>query len=116
MTEMRLYVDEDAEQRSLVRALRERGIDVTTALEAGMIGHSDEEQLDHAVREERAIYTLNVGDFARLHQEYLAAGRRHCGIIVIPSQRYDVGRKIRRLVDLVETKSAQEIRNCIEFL
>ena len=116
MTEMRLYVDEDAEQRSLIRALREHGIDATAAFEADMVGRSDKDQLDHAIKEERAIYTLNVGDFARLHQEYLTAGRKHCGIIVIPSQRYDVGGKIRRLVELVKTKSAQEIRNRIEFL
>lgn len=116
MTEIRLYVDEDAEQRAIVGGLRARGVDVVTAWEAGMTGRSDGEQLEYAVEEERAIYTLNVSDFARLHKEYLAMGQEHSGIIVIPGQRYDVGQKIRRLAELIETKSAEEMRNHIEFL
>jgi hypothetical protein len=35
---IRLYLDEDSMSRSLVRALRSRGVDVMTALDAGMIG------------------------------------------------------------------------------
>lgn len=34
---VRIYVDEDAMDRDLVRALRARGIDVLTALEADMV-------------------------------------------------------------------------------
>ena len=116
MTKVRLYVDEDAEQRALVSGLRARGVDVTTAWEADMVGRSDEQQLDYAIEQQRTIYSLNVGDFARLHQEYLAAGREHFGIIVIPSQRYGIGEKIRRLADLVDARSGEEMRNHIEFL
>lgn len=116
MSKIRLYVDEDAEQRVLVDALRDHGIDVLTALEAGMIGRPDCEQLDYAVEHEHAIYSLNVSDFAKLHKEYLLAGQEHSGIVLIPKQRYDVGEKIRRLVDLVNSKTAEEMRNQIEFL
>ena len=38
---IRLYVDEDALDKDLIRALRARGVDVTTALEAGMIERDD---------------------------------------------------------------------------
>ena len=34
---LRLYFDEDSMHHGLVRALRARGVDVVTALEAGMI-------------------------------------------------------------------------------
>lgn len=116
MSDIRLYVDEDAEQRALVGGIRDRGVDVVTAMDAGMIGSTDREQLDYAVEHERAIYSLNVGDFARLHKEYRDAGKEHFGIVLIPKQRYDVGEKIRRLVDLVNSKTAEQMRNQIEFL
>jgi hypothetical protein len=40
-----LYVDEDSQDTSLMRALRSRGVDVIAAAEAGMNGRTDEEQL-----------------------------------------------------------------------
>ena len=41
----RLYIDEDAMDDDLVQALRLRGADVQTALEAGLVGRPDEEHL-----------------------------------------------------------------------
>ena len=41
---IRLYFDEDSMRRSLVRALRARGVDVITALDAGMIERDDAER------------------------------------------------------------------------
>ena len=34
---LRLYMDEDSMDHDLVRALRARGVDVTTALDEGMV-------------------------------------------------------------------------------
>lgn len=42
---LRLYLDEDAMDQALVRALRARGDDVMTAQKAGMIERSDTDQL-----------------------------------------------------------------------
>lgn len=47
---IRLYLEEDSMRRSLVRALRARGIDVITALDAGMIGRTVAEQTRHLLR------------------------------------------------------------------
>lgn len=116
MTEVRLYVDEDANEHAVVQGLRLRGIDVLTTIEAGRSGDSDEEQLAFAVSEARAIYTFNVGHFARLHAEYLTRGVEHHGIIVIPDQRYSVGEKIRRLAGLLRRVSAEEMMNRMEYL
>ena len=41
MTTIRLYMDEDSMDLALVRALRARGVDVTTALDQGMVQRSD---------------------------------------------------------------------------
>jgi len=40
---IRPYLDEDSMRRSLVRALRVRGVDLITALDAGMIEREDDE-------------------------------------------------------------------------
>lgn len=45
---IRLYLDEDAMDGDLVRALRARGVDVEPANEVGMIEREDEEHLRYA--------------------------------------------------------------------
>jgi len=116
MSSVRLYADEDAAEAAVVAGLRGRGIDVLTTLEAGRVGASDDEQLEFAAQSERAIYSFNVGDFARLHQEYLQRQKEHWGIIVIPEQRYSIGEKIRRIAGLLHSVTAVELRNRMEYL
>ncbi len=50
-------------RRSLVSALRARGVDVITALDAEMIERNDAEHLDYATQQGRVLCTFNVGDF-----------------------------------------------------
>lgn len=45
---IRLYRDEDSMRHALVAALRKHGLDVSTALEAGTSGETDEQQLAFA--------------------------------------------------------------------
>jgi uncharacterized protein DUF5615 len=114
--EIRLYIDEDAMSRALVRGLRSRGIDVTTVNEEEMAGQGDTTQLEYALQKERVFYTFNVGDFCRLHREYLTRGKSHSGIIVVNRQRYTIGEQLRFLLNLAKTKSADEMRNQLVFL
>ena len=102
--------------RALVRALRARGVDVTTALDEGMIERSDAEHLDYATAQGRVLYTFNVGDFYHLHTSYLAQGKSHAGIILVRQQSYSVGEQMRRLLKLMAAKSAEEMRDSVEFL
>ncbi len=113
---MRLYMDEDSMDQALVHALRARGVDVTTALNEGMIERDDTEHLDYATTQGRVLYTFNVGDFNRLHKGYLTQGKSHAGIILAPQQRYSIGEQMRRLLALMATKSADEMKNNVEFL
>ena len=62
-------------RRSLVRALRARGVDVITALDGGTIEREDAAHLDYATEQSRVLCTFNVGDFYRLHSDYLAQGK-----------------------------------------
>ena len=103
-------------RRSMVRALRARGVDVITALDAEMIEREDVEHLDYATEQGRVLCTFNVGDFCRLHSDYAAQGKPHAGIILMRQQTYSVGEQMRRLLRLIASKSAGEMENRIEFL
>jgi hypothetical protein len=111
-----LFVDEDAQHHGLAPSLRARGVDVVTAYEAGLIGADDDVLLAYASQEGRAAYTFNAGDFCRLHSQYLQQGLEHAGIIVVPRQRYAVGEQLRRLFQLINSKTAEEMRNHLEYL
>ena len=113
---IRLYLDEDTLREALVRTLRARGVEVVTALEAGMIERPDREHLEYATAQGRVLCTFNVGHFYQLHTEYLQRGMNHAGIILMPQQRYTLGEQLRRLLKLVATQSAESMRNEIEFL
>jgi hypothetical protein len=111
-----LYLDEDTMATALVVALRARGVDVQTVVEAGLRGKDDKAQLERAAANKRTLYTFNISDFCRLHREYLERGIEHAGIIVVPRQRYTVKQQIRLLLDLLKTKPAKEMRNTLYFL
>jgi hypothetical protein len=116
MSGVRLYVDEDASEMAVIVGLRARGVDLCTTLEAGRLGTSDSDQLAYAAEQERAIYTFNASDFARLHRDCLRAGRSHAGIIVISEQRYSIGEKIRRLAAFIHSMTAESLRDRIVYL
>lgn len=100
----------------LTDGLRLRGHDVLTTLDAVMTGVDDETQLAFAVQQGRAIYTFNVGDYLRLHAAYLSEGKEHAGIIVVSRRQLSIGEQLKRLSHLLNTKTADEMRNAVEFL
>lgn len=102
--------------RDLVRALRARGVDVTTALEEGMMDREDEAHLDHATQQQRVLLSFNRGDFYRLHAQYLAQGKPHAGIILANQQQHSVGERMRRILRLAASRSADDMENWVEFL
>jgi hypothetical protein len=113
---IRLYFDEDAMDADLVHALRIRGVDVTSALEQGMIRRSDIEHLEFSGLHGRVIYSFNVGDFQSLHCEYLTKGKHHSGIILGQQQRYSLGEQMRRLLNIKARISAEEMSDSVVFL
>jgi predicted nuclease of predicted toxin-antitoxin system len=89
----RLYSNENF-PRQIVLALRARGHDVLTILEAGLANQEipDAEVLAYASREGRAVLTLNRRDFIRLHRQR----PDHAGIIVC-AQDPDVDAQAERI-------------------
>ena len=116
MSRIRLYFDEDAMDPDLVRALRARDADVITARALGMIERRDEDQLRTATQQGRVLYSFNLADYYRLHTEWMASGRFHAGMILAQQQRHSVGDQLRRLVRLLGNRTAEEMRNWLEFL
>ena len=116
MSSICLYIDEDSMDCMLVRALRARNVDVITVQEVKRNAYIDAEQLEWATTHNRVIYSGNIGDFYNLHTTYITEGRLHAGIILVQQQRYSVGEQLRGILNLMATKSAEEMRNQLVFL
>ena len=116
MNQVEIYIDEDAMDSDLVAALRSRGVAVITALDAGLVGKSDDEQLAFASDHGCVLYTFNVSDFFELHTQCLGAGKEHAGMILSPQQKFSVGEQLRRILHLRAATTADGMRNQVEFL
>jgi hypothetical protein len=113
---IRLYLDEDAMAEALVQALTERGVDVTTANLENMVFRPDPEHLAYATKLDRVLYSFNVGDYCQLHSEWLSTNQPHAGIIVASQKKFSIGEQMRRLLRIINTFSAEEMTNNLEFL
>lgn len=113
---IRLYLDEDAIFEALIKALASEGTDVTTVSSVQRRGYSDEQQLLYATEQGRVIYTFNTKHYAALHNNFLKRGLSHAGIIVVPTRAISIGEQMRRIVQLVEALTAEEMQNRLEYL
>jgi hypothetical protein len=114
---IRLLLDEDAMSRSLASALRSKGVEVTTVGAERREEYSDEEQLVYAAEHGLVIYTFNRKDFMALHTNFLEQGISHAGIILAPEHgRYSIGEQLRRLLLIIEARSAEELKDQAIFL
>jgi Domain of unknown function (DUF5615) len=113
---IRFYFDEDAMDGDLIHALRIRGVNVTSALEQGMVRQLDTNHLEFATSQGCVLYSFNIGDFQQLHSEYLIQGKHHSGIVLCQQQRYSLGEQMRRLLNIVGRVSAEEMRDGLLFL
>ena len=109
----KLYLNEHLSPR-LADQLRKHGFDVRSSQEAELISADDDEQLAFAVSERRAIVTFNFRDFAVRHGEYMASGKEHWGIVL--STEEPIGVLLQRLLRLLNTVSAEELKNQIRWL
>ena len=103
-------------QSALVVALRARHVDVVTASDCKMINRSDEEHLRYANADGRVLYSFNIRDFSSLHEKWIANGHAHGGIILARQQRYSVGEQLRRLLQLLNRRSAAKMQSRLEYL
>jgi hypothetical protein len=109
----KLHLNEHLSPR-LAQQLRKHGFDVTSTLESNLVSKSDPQQLEFCCVEQRAILTFNIDDFTLLHDEYMASGKEHWGIIM--STREPIGVLLHRLLRLLNSLSADELKNQVQWL
>lgn len=109
MGSIHYYVDEHV-GTAVVRGLRQRGIAVTTVVEAETRSATDEEHLAFAQARGLVVFTQDA-DFLKLH----AAGVPHAGIVYAPQQT-SVGRCIHGLTLIARVLETEEISGRVGFL
>ena len=110
---IRLYLDEDVHKR-VAAALRLRHFDVISAHDIDHLSIDDDIQLQFATEHDRALLTFNTTHYLHLHQTWLREHKEHAGIIV--SNQLPLGETIRRLLNLLNHVTADEIRNQLYWL
>lgn len=113
---LKFYLDEDSADIGLVSVLQARGFDVVTSTDSGLLGANDLAQFEWCATRGFVMVTHNVGDFFHLHGEFLRQGKTHAGLILMRQQTMSIGEKLRRLVKISNKRSAEEMKNRVEFL
>ena len=103
------YTDEHV-ARAVIRGLRQRGVDVLTVPETGLLGAADEDHLERAQAEGRVLFTQDE-DFLRLH----AAGVAHAGIAYAP-QGTPIGQIVRGLMLIHQVLEPDDMTGHVEYL
>lgn len=94
-----LYFDENFSV-VVAKILQGYGYDTLTALEANMLGKSDEEQLAFAARSKRCLVTHNRLDFEELHSAFIKRGKVHAGIIIANRRKeHELARRLSRILN-----------------
>lgn len=99
---MKALLDEQLSPR-IAALLRQRGYDVVAVVDrTDLVGRSDRIILEVAGSEMRAVVTNNIKDFRPLAAEWLAQGRTHPGLILLPSSRTRTRLAVAALADALE--------------
>jgi predicted nuclease of predicted toxin-antitoxin system len=114
---IRLYFDHHIRGRFAVD-LRRQGFEVVQAREVGNELVADEVHLRWATDHRRVIFTHDLKDFPPLAEKWFLEGRDHAGIIlsVQPGRSAPYNVLLRRLLRLLETLTADEMVNRVEWL
>ncbi|HJT31571.1 MAG TPA: DUF5615 family PIN-like protein [Pirellulales bacterium] len=107
---LRYHLDENVDP-AVAAGLRGRGIDVTTANDAGLLGADDEEHVRFAVSEKRAIVTHDE-DFLVLHSRRVP----HAGIVFCHQEARTIGQIVQSLVLIDACVATEEMRDHVEFI
>lgn len=115
---MRLLLDEMISPRT-ARELREAGYDVQAVKKdrPELSGKSDHELVRCMATERRAIVTNDVADFQAIHDQFLAAGDEHYGMIftfdaTMPRSKDAIPQWVQTLTELLtEHTDVDSLRN-----
>lgn len=109
-TKIRFHLDENVDV-PVADALRRRGIDVTTTIDAGLVAANDESQLSYATAQGRVLVTHD-SDLLALHSN----GVPHAGICFCHKEKFSPGQLMHALLLVEACLQADEIVGQVEFL
>jgi hypothetical protein len=95
----------------VARGVRQPGIDVLTAHDAGRCGLPDQDQLAFATVEERVLVTFDP-DYLALHN----SGVNHAGVAWCQATKYTIGPLVQLLILLHAVSDRAGMRNRVEYL
>ena len=107
---IKFHLDESVHEAVAI-GLKRRGVNVTTSLDAKLLGATDIEQLAFAAKEDRVFVTCDV-DFLRIAKLETS----HSGILYFHNQKKTVGQVVNRLLRLQQTHMPKMLNNCVEFI
>ncbi|OWY66648.1 hypothetical protein B7486_35670 [cyanobacterium TDX16] len=107
---IRFHLDENVDP-DIALALRRQSIDVTTTLEMGLRGQTDEAQLAFACQQGRIIVTHDT-DFLKIASQTT----EHWGIAFCKKDVRTLGEIIRSLILISEVLTPDEMKGWIEYL
>jgi len=100
---MRALLDEQLSPQ-IAELLRKAGYDVDAVADrADLTARSDRVILEVAAAEGRAVVTNNIKDFRPPAAEWLAQGRVHAGLILLPSTRTRTRRAVAAVAEAIES-------------
>ena len=106
---LRFHLDENVDP-NVAQELRRRGVEVTTTVEVGLTGRSDDDQLAFSAATARVLVTGD-SDFLRLHNH----GVRHSGLAFCHATM-TVGEIVSALALMSDTLRPEEMVRHLEFL
>ena len=107
---IKFHVDENV-KGNLVEVLRQRGADVTTAADAGLLSAADDDHLAFALKEGRVIFTHD-DDFLAFD----AQGMEHAGIVYCRMQTKSVRQIVSHLMLMRDCMTPEEMIGRVEFV
>lgn len=109
----KLYLNHDV-HKSAADILRREGFDVVATGEVGLGTATDEEQLEFATKERRALVSFNVRDYPSIHVEWSAKGKEHWGVIL--SRQLPLRETLQRLRALLGGFAAEDLKSQLRWL
>lgn len=98
----------------LAKILREQGFDVVHVNEINLDAAPDDQIMQYAAGEHRAIVMFNIKHYIPLSIQYFKEGKELYGVVA--SKEISHGELKRRVTNLLESVTAEELMNAVRYL
>jgi hypothetical protein len=111
---LKLHADENVDFR-IVLGLRRRGIEVSTAADAKLLGHPDTDHVQYAAQ--HCLLLLSGDrDHLRIFAEHGEAGRPHPGLLYYHPRHVPIGTVVREVERILKLMPDEQLRGQLHFI